>query len=65
MKIHGYQAKELFRNNHIPVPDGYVATSPHVREALPTLIRNVEEKKTSPIAAAGSLLAFLYTQNGN
>lgn len=28
MKIHEYQAKELFRNNHIPVPEGYVATSP-------------------------------------
>lgn len=39
-------------------------TSPHVREALPTLRRNVEEKKTSPTAAADSLLAFLYTQNG-
>ncbi len=39
-------------------------TSPHVREALPTLRRNVGEKKTSPTAAADSLLAFLYTQNG-
>ncbi len=39
-------------------------TSPHVREALPMLRRNVEEKKTSPTAAADSLLAFLYTQNG-
>jgi LAO/AO transport system kinase len=39
-------------------------TSPHVREALPTLRRNVEEKKTSPTAAADSLLAFLHTQNG-
>jgi len=38
-------------------------TSPHVREALLTLRRNVEEKKTSPTAAADSLLAFLYTQN--
>jgi succinyl-CoA synthetase beta subunit len=28
MKIHEYQAKELFRNHHIPVPKGYVATSP-------------------------------------
>ncbi len=28
MKIHEYQAKELFRNSHLPVPDGYVATSP-------------------------------------
>ena len=37
--------------------------SPHVREALPTLRRNVEEKKTSPTAAADSLLAFLYTQD--
>src|SRR5271169_651111 len=27
MKIHEYQAKELFRNHHIPVPEGYVATS--------------------------------------
>ncbi len=28
MKIHEYQAKELFRNHHIPVPEGYIATSP-------------------------------------
>lgn len=28
MKIHEYQAKELFRNHNVPVPDGYVATSP-------------------------------------
>ncbi len=28
MKIHEYQSKELFRNHHIPVPEGYVATSP-------------------------------------
>ena len=28
MKIHEYQAKELFRNHHIPVPKGYIATSP-------------------------------------
>ena len=28
MKIHEYQAKELFRNRHIPVPEGYVAESP-------------------------------------
>jgi succinyl-CoA synthetase beta subunit len=27
MKIHEYQAKELFRNHHISVPEGYVATS--------------------------------------
>lgn len=28
MKIHEYQAKELFRSHHIPVPEGYVAASP-------------------------------------
>ncbi|GAB4485498.1 MAG: ADP-forming succinate--CoA ligase subunit beta [Thermodesulfovibrionales bacterium] len=28
MKIHEYQAKELFRSRHVPVPEGYVATSP-------------------------------------
>lgn len=28
MKIHEYQAKEVFRNHHIPVPLGYVATNP-------------------------------------
>ena len=28
MKIHEYQAKELFRNHNIPVPEGYVATNP-------------------------------------
>ncbi len=28
MKIHEYQAKELFRHHHIPVPEGYVATNP-------------------------------------
>lgn len=38
-------------------------TSPHVRDALPTLRRNVEEKKTSPTAAADILLAFLRTLN--
>jgi succinyl-CoA synthetase beta subunit len=28
MKIHEYQAKELFRNHHIPVPEGSVAVNP-------------------------------------
>jgi len=28
MKIHEYQAKELFRNHNIPVPEGYLARSP-------------------------------------
>ncbi|MBI5075336.1 MAG: ADP-forming succinate--CoA ligase subunit beta [Nitrospirae bacterium] len=28
MKIHEYQAKELFRQHHISVPEGYLATSP-------------------------------------
>ncbi|RJR20951.1 MAG: ADP-forming succinate--CoA ligase subunit beta [Nitrospiraceae bacterium] len=28
MKIHEYQAKELFRNHHIPVPEGNVALTP-------------------------------------
>ncbi len=28
MKIHEYQAKELFRDHHIPVPEGYLAISP-------------------------------------
>ena len=28
MKIHEYQAKELFRNHTIAVPEGYLATSP-------------------------------------
>ncbi|MBF0328326.1 MAG: ADP-forming succinate--CoA ligase subunit beta [Nitrospirae bacterium] len=28
MKIHEYQAKELFRNHHIAVPEGYVAANP-------------------------------------
>lgn len=28
MKIHEYQAKELFRGHHISVPEGYIATSP-------------------------------------
>jgi len=27
MKIHEFQAKELFRSHHIPVPEGYVAAS--------------------------------------
>ena len=34
MKIHEYQAKELFRNHHIPVPEGHVATSPDDAYAL-------------------------------
>ncbi len=28
MKIHEYQAKELFRGHHIPVPEGHVASRP-------------------------------------
>ncbi len=40
-------------------------TNPHVREALPALRRKVAEKKTSPTAAADSLLAFLYNHGGN
>ena len=31
-------------------------TSPHVKEALPRLRKDVEDKKTSPTAAADSLL---------
>ncbi len=34
MKIHEYQAKELFRNNHIPVPEGDIALSPDEACAL-------------------------------
>jgi len=34
MKIHEYQAKELFRNHHIPVPKGDVAQSPDDARAL-------------------------------
>jgi len=34
MKIHEYQAKELFRNHHIPVPEGYVATNPDEASAI-------------------------------
>jgi succinyl-CoA synthetase beta subunit len=34
MKIHEYQAKELFRKHHIPVPDGYIAASPDEASAL-------------------------------
>jgi len=34
MKIHEYQAKELFRNHNIPVPEGYVATNPDEASAL-------------------------------
>ena len=34
MKIHEYQAKELFRNHHIPVPEGYVAASPDEASAF-------------------------------
>lgn len=37
-------------------------SSPHVRNALPLLRKNVAEKKTSPTAAADSLLAFLHDQ---
>jgi LAO/AO transport system kinase len=39
-------------------------TSPQVQEALPRLRKDVEEKKTSPTAAADSLLAFLHDRNG-
>jgi succinyl-CoA synthetase beta subunit len=34
MKIHEYQAKELFRSHHIPVPEGDVALSPDDAYAL-------------------------------
>ncbi|MBI5633556.1 MAG: ADP-forming succinate--CoA ligase subunit beta [Nitrospirae bacterium] len=34
MKIHEYQAKELFRKHSIPVPEGYIATSPDEAFAL-------------------------------
>ncbi len=39
-------------------------TSPQVREALPGLRKDVEEKKTSPTAAADSLLGFLQERDG-
>lgn len=39
-------------------------TNPFVRKALPTLRMSVEAEKTSPTAAADSLLAFLYNQEG-
>lgn len=39
-------------------------TNLHVRDALPTLRKKVEDKKTSPTAAADTLLAFLYNQGG-
>ena len=39
--------------------------NPRVREALPGLRKDVEEKKTSPTAAADSLLTFLHTKNGS
>jgi len=39
-------------------------TSPHVQEALPRLRKDVEDKKTSPTAAADSLLAFLHDRDG-
>lgn len=38
-------------------------SDPHVREALPGLRKDVEEKRTSPTAAADILLAYLRTQN--
>lgn len=38
--------------------------NPYVREVLPTLRKNVEEKKTSPTAAADTLLAFLHKNDG-
>jgi succinyl-CoA synthetase beta subunit len=34
MKIHEYQAKELFRNHNIPVPEGDIALSPDDAGAL-------------------------------
>jgi LAO/AO transport system kinase len=38
--------------------------NPYVREVLPTLRKNVEEKKTSPTAAADTLLSFLHKNGG-
>ena len=34
MKLHEYQAKKIFRNHHIPVPEGHVAHSPDEASAL-------------------------------
>ena len=34
MKIHEYQAKELFEKHGIPVPPGRVATTPDEVEAI-------------------------------
>ncbi len=50
MKIHEYQAKELFRQAGIPVPDGQVC---YDREKIPSLIANLN----MPVAIKAQVLA--------
>jgi succinyl-CoA synthetase beta subunit len=53
MKIHEYQAKELFRNRHIPVPVGYVATSPDEASASAGKLGNFPVVVKAQIHAGG------------
>jgi len=53
MKIHEYQAKELFRNHHIPVPEGYVATSPDDARAAAEKLGNFPVVIKAQIHAGG------------
>ncbi|MBU1139185.1 MAG: acetate--CoA ligase family protein [Proteobacteria bacterium] len=50
MKIHEYQAKELFRKVGIPVPDGQVC---HKREEIPSLVATLN----LPVAIKAQILA--------
>lgn len=50
MKIHEYQAKELFRQNGIPVPDGQVC---HDKKKIPSLLTSLK----MPVAIKAQVLA--------
>lgn len=53
MKIHEYQAKELFRNHNIPVPEGYLATSPDEAAASAGRLGNFPVVVKAQIHAGG------------
>lgn len=53
MKIYGYQAKEVFRNHQVPVPEGYVATSPDEAAASAGKLGNFPVVVNAQIHAGG------------
>ena len=53
MKIHEYQAKELFRKYGIPVPDGGVAFSPEEAREVAQKVSNDSVVVKAQIHAGG------------